>query len=1111
MRARYVFLPALAVVGLSVAAPASDTPPSPRPRPSPAVATPTPPPILEGIVRGPDGKPIEKALVIARSLVHLDAPPLSTRTDARGRFRLDRTSRGKHRVRAEAAGLAGRTIADVVPGAPLTIDLARGGRIEGVVRDGATGHPAAGIRVETRDGDAIGVVEDPDAGRIEATTDAEGRFALTGLGPGRHALTARARGRGFASRSGVALGASLEMTLEPASTLFGVVSGPDGKPVAGAIVTTLAMRSTQAPRPERSDAWGRYELNGLAAGLYDVAVRAPGLAPGAVSNVALDGRDDVRVDVALQPGARVTGRLVGANDKPLAGEVSIGELGGQPAPYVLADLLRAASGADGRFAIDAVPIGTHALGATAPGLGAKRVEVEVSATQRAVDVGDVRMEAGLVIRGRVRTAAGEPIASADVQANSTHSPLGRSARAQTDDDGAFAVGGLGPVTYNLSATAPGFGTTRFRAEPGADPIDLVLEPAGRIVGRVQDERGQPIESFNVVARAVAEGQAGAFEPFQVEDGRFTLENVLPGDYAVTVRAPERASATVSAKVAATTPADIGTVKLGPGSTIRGTVVDAAGGPVGGARIAITASARPSFTTTFENEPEVVSDGSGAFEVKGVEAGSYEVTASHARYARSLPAAAVVAAGQPAPEVRLVLSEGGRVEGTYRRRDGAPVPASFVMAMPIRDEPWRLGQLVPVQPDGSFVVEHVPAGRVRVSTMTSAGQGQYRTAHSRETVLREGETARVDIVNREVLLTGRVTRAGGSAAGLRLQAHALDSGGSTTFGARGQSVPSAPGGLERMGAVTREDGAFEMIIDDPGQISVTAWSPDSRVQLPGRMIDVPDTDTHAVELSFDGVPVTGIVVDADTDAPVPYAFVMAESASATAGSDGRFQLELPPGEHHFTAVAEDQGYAHGGMTATVGPSGAVDIRVALPRGMRIVGRALDPSGRPVHAARVSAKANGANSSGLGETRADGSFEIRGLKNADYRVTAWSDAGYFAIRASVGAGTTNLELRMQPAARIAVQVVTAEGQPLAGARPSVGSVDGASGMWELGLCRAPTDAQGRTELLAPAGRITITAGMGTLGGYTATEVAPGEVTSARIVVQPFAVHPKTTESQ
>ena len=134
MRVRDVLLPAVATLA-PAALLAVETPPRPSPATVRPIAVPTP--TIEGIVRGPGGKPIERARVVAQSM---NAEPgeqaRSTRTDAQGRFQLVAPGRGKHRVRAEAPGLAGRMLGDVVPGTPLTIDLARGGTVEGVVRDG---------------------------------------------------------------------------------------------------------------------------------------------------------------------------------------------------------------------------------------------------------------------------------------------------------------------------------------------------------------------------------------------------------------------------------------------------------------------------------------------------------------------------------------------------------------------------------------------------------------------------------------------------------------------------------------------------------------------------------------------------------------------------------------------------------------------------------------------------------------------------------------------------------------------------------------------------------------------------------------------------------------
>ena len=85
---------------------AADPPPAPAKTPSKATAV---PPVIEGIVKGPDGRPIEKALVVARVVgaSRLDLP-VTARTDAKGGFRLGLKRAGIYDVRVEAKGLAAR-------------------------------------------------------------------------------------------------------------------------------------------------------------------------------------------------------------------------------------------------------------------------------------------------------------------------------------------------------------------------------------------------------------------------------------------------------------------------------------------------------------------------------------------------------------------------------------------------------------------------------------------------------------------------------------------------------------------------------------------------------------------------------------------------------------------------------------------------------------------------------------------------------------------------------------------------------------------------------------------------------------------------------------------
>lgn len=86
-------------------------------QPAPAARKSTAPPILEGTVEGPGGRPVPKALVTARDLsARFEDPPLSARTDAEGRFRLSPKGGGLHMLQVEAQGLVSKRAGKVRPG-----------------------------------------------------------------------------------------------------------------------------------------------------------------------------------------------------------------------------------------------------------------------------------------------------------------------------------------------------------------------------------------------------------------------------------------------------------------------------------------------------------------------------------------------------------------------------------------------------------------------------------------------------------------------------------------------------------------------------------------------------------------------------------------------------------------------------------------------------------------------------------------------------------------------------------------------------------------------------------------------------------------------------------
>jgi protocatechuate 3,4-dioxygenase beta subunit len=1064
--------------------------PAPKPTPGPT------PPALEGVVKGSDGRPIQGALVIARSSVDFAEPPLSTNTDASGRFRLTVRRAAPYTVRVEARGLAGRTIEKARPGAPIEAVLSRGAVLEGTVRDGVTGQLVAQAQVEAREESALSLPWDTTAGIAQTLSDAKGRFRLEGLGSGPQTVWARTKGYGSGPKMGALPGRPIDLYLFPGSTLTGTVWGPSNVPVAGAVVRAEAEAPNWTMSPAVSDARGRYEIAGLDAGHYGVVARHKDFAPGLVADLDVERGSDAQADVVLDKGAAVLGRLVaGPQPQAVAGRVSVQEIDGRPTPRPLRDVLRAEAGLDGRFRMEAVPAGAHVLAVTAPGYAPKRVEAQVAPSGRSVDVGDVELETGLTIRGRVRERAGAPVAGANVAAYPMRGMGPETHQAVSEVDGSFVLAGVEPGSYRVNASAPGYAGMDRLVDSGADKVELILSPAGGIAGVVLDDAGRPIETFRISARPTRREPmtAGPIVNFArtrmvtSTDGRFLLEDVGEGTYVVEAAATGRSTGNVSdVKVTVGSTTDVGTIRLSAGGTIRGTVTDAAATPVPGATISVRGAGRDFMGPGMG--PQGVTDPAGAFEVTGVAPGPMEVRASHPNFADGRVSGIEVDPAKGVAEARIVLTQGGRIEGWARRRDGsaiAGVYVSIVIQAPGRSMTSGPGMLV-TNSAGGFVAEHVPAGRVTVTLMTRSGSS-YASAQGTEVDVREGETTPVELRSREILVSGRVTRAGAALPGVRITLHGNHT---MVMGMGPPEVPPPPAAPQQMTAVSGEDGGYEMIVDQPGRASVQVDSVDGRTSYPTRTIEVPDADAYILDLAFGGATITGVVVDQETEQPVPRAHVFAlpkkpgpgstGGSGGDAGEDGRFHLEVELGDYKVRASAENYGPAV--TEVSVGSSPGSDVRLALNRGLTLEGKVVAVGGRGVGGLQVRAMSleSGPNSSGGGAmTLPDGTFQMGGLRPVPHRVFARSEIGAFALRTGVTPGDKEVVLTLRPGGRLTIRVLGPDGQPVAQA----------SALVEDLMLGTRTDAQGTAELMVPAGTLSLRARKDQLGGRTTVTVAEG----------------------
>lgn len=312
---------------------------------------------IEGHVYDLAGNPVAGAFVFG----FRDGDQADTdRTDEEGAFRLAGLSAGTYEIFARSedyAALARQgpfslAAGDVLPGADLVLEP--GATIEGLAR--ADGSPVADVSIMV-----LGI--DGQVRRGDQT-DEGGRFEVGNLYPGRYRVeTARNDGGSFAPVETVVqvthLGERIQLDLDLSSgaVVEGTVVGPAG-PVPQASVYLL--QGAEYVRRGATDEEGRFRLDGLAAGAYDLYVRwAREEAEELVYRERIELADLERREgerFAAAPPAHATGIVLDADGRPRAGvavEVETRTPGQVRRP--------ARTGDDGTFRVDTLYDGDYVV------------------------------------------------------------------------------------------------------------------------------------------------------------------------------------------------------------------------------------------------------------------------------------------------------------------------------------------------------------------------------------------------------------------------------------------------------------------------------------------------------------------------------------------------------------------------------------------------------------------------------------------------------------------------------------------------------------------------------------------------------------------------------
>jgi protocatechuate 3,4-dioxygenase beta subunit len=783
------------------------------------------------------------------------------------------------------------------------------------------------------------------------------------------------------------------LELPPALPLGGrVFDSRTRSPLARAVVWLL----DDPARATLTDAAGAFHLPGAPSGEAVVWAAAAGYFQTSRSTrVDLRGQTDP-LALALDPAAALEGTVTDPRGEPLAGvEIRAHERAGQGRPQWRSDLQDLGrSDQAGRFRLPRlVPDTAYQVEARLVGFAPAR---EIAPALEAGRTARLRivLEPGRLGVGRVVDLDDQPIAGALVTLDLTDISAGSQrvirrpgdgepqvVEAETDHEGRFRLRDLPQGSFNLSARAVGFATTRVRGVEvpgGAGTIDLgtlVLAEAAPIDGFVVDRDGQP----------VADAEVFALDPdhWPVEALRFRIQGQEPAtttgpDGAFTVLDKEAGSqANLAARRRGYALAILGGVeaptaepvvlRLAPASRALGQVIDEDGRPVAGARVRALIERRTAGFSLMAAGGEAQSDSEGFFELEGLEPGMLRLETWATGF---LPASREIEipSGADLEGVEIELTRGAVVAGLVTGADGAPVIGAQVTVL-TEGQPGRGGGGVRSLPattdgDGRYRLDGVEPGE---RSLSASASGYPRAVRSLE--VRPGEN-RLDLaLERGQPVSGRVLDPAGT---LLADAQVMMRGEGAAVG--------------RFTTVTSGDGAFAFEGVPDGVYRVTAQHP--RFAEAAESVQVAGSPVEWLELQLAGGAVLTGALRGVGFAELASARVSANAPTAyrlgQARHDGSYRIEgLGQGDWHVTASVDRGSRRASGRVRIEPGQESATLDLDFEEGLALSGR-IRHLGEPLAGASITVRGLGIPGIAGASSDGQGHFQVEGLLSGRYEL-------------------------------------------------------------------------------------------------------------------------------
>lgn len=343
-----------------------------------------------------------------------------------------------------------------------------------------------------------------------------------------------------------------EIVLRPGATIRGRVVSTADEPIAGAEVYVgegyLSFADPFVKRVRSLDD-GSYEMPGMPEGMFQLTAAHRDYMTTQSESVDTRGRGVIDgVDIVMDTGVTIAGRVIDEDGDPLAGAVVSGWGDFSYDRDNPGTKRSGTSDGHGRFRLGGLRRtveGTIVISASARGCATQTASVQVAPTADApgkeVVIALVR-EA--VLHGRTVSANNAPVAGVrvTVQLNDLETRETR-----TDGDGRFVLDGLETGHHTLILTCPGFFYKKAEviASPSAEPAEteIVLERGALVGGRIVNAlTGEPVPLFS--GEIATPDRMRSWRLHVLGEGRFTTDTVPDGDYVLIIDSKNMRPSTV---------------------------------------------------------------------------------------------------------------------------------------------------------------------------------------------------------------------------------------------------------------------------------------------------------------------------------------------------------------------------------------------------------------------------------------------------------------------------------------------------------------------------------------------------------------------------------------